>query len=633
MSNDIKAGVVLVSQFVTSQSSVFSGYIDYINRDSATRNSNAPKYMMASLEEDIRKYNKYMGYMANPEKTTELFTKNKDVLTKSEKQSLQKLFETAQQNDSVMWQDVLSFDNRWLEQNGLYDSRTNLVNEAELRSVTRRCVGRMLYNEGLEMTAVWSAAIHYNTDNLHIHIAIVEPFPTTQIIQEGEYAGERKGKWKKETLKLGKSEVVNHILDNSKSNQLLFQLKQKQIMKPAQNNPLSMNAGMLSDYLDILEALPKGRNKWKYNMDAIKKVRPKIDAFVDKWIEQNYKEDFTQLREVVAQRQSVYDQAYGGNQNKYAANQIQSLYASLGNVVLKSMKTFSFEELQEDVFNQTIDYENDKITVHLKDAQYTAVLTHRANEGNSYAQYRLGRLYLVSSWEDYNVNTGIEYLAKAAEQNNVSAQYKLGSMYLENKLVEADPLKGINYLYAAAEQNHIYAQYKLGLLFLKGEIAGADYQKALHFFTSSAAQGNQFAQYQLGLIYLKGEVTRTNVIRAVNYFDKAAQQDNHFAMYQLGKLYYYGLEGHLEADKEKGLDYLSKAAGKGNEYAEAMLEQIKHPKRKGFFHQHQAARMADHMLHLFRQMGKEYESCQSMQNEQAYERLQWKIDNEVETDV
>lgn len=34
----------------------------------------------------------------------------------------------------------------------------------------------MLCNEHLEH-AIWSGAIHYNTDNIHIHIAIVEEYP------------------------------------------------------------------------------------------------------------------------------------------------------------------------------------------------------------------------------------------------------------------------------------------------------------------------------------------------------------------------------------------------------------------------------------------------------------------------
>ena len=39
-----------------------------------------------------------------------------------------------------------------------------------------KAVSKMLKSEGLE-NAVWSAAIHFNTDNIHVHIAAVEPEP------------------------------------------------------------------------------------------------------------------------------------------------------------------------------------------------------------------------------------------------------------------------------------------------------------------------------------------------------------------------------------------------------------------------------------------------------------------------
>ena len=113
--------------------------------------------------------------MGNPEKSTGLFTNERDNLTHPEKRQLKDVFQTAQDNESVMWQTVISFDNRWLEQNGIYDSQKQILDEQKLKEVTRLAVNRLLKSEGLEH-AVWSAGIHYNTDNLHVHIATVEPY-------------------------------------------------------------------------------------------------------------------------------------------------------------------------------------------------------------------------------------------------------------------------------------------------------------------------------------------------------------------------------------------------------------------------------------------------------------------------
>lgn len=54
----------------------------------------------------------------------------------------------------------------------------------------------MLVNEGLE-NAVWSGAIHYNTDNLHVHVAVVEPVPQRMVKEytQYEYREDPKGKY------------------------------------------------------------------------------------------------------------------------------------------------------------------------------------------------------------------------------------------------------------------------------------------------------------------------------------------------------------------------------------------------------------------------------------------------------
>lgn len=169
MSDNITAGCIVSTDFVTSGSTIFSGYIDYIDRETAVRN------------EHISDYSIYTDYMDNPEKTTELFTANSNRLSNEEKQQLKALYEKAQENGSPMWQTVISFDNRWLEKHGIYNAEEGFLDVPLIHDYTRRAVNKMLTKEGLEL-ATWSAAIHYNTDNFHVHIATVEPIPTRPLI-------------------------------------------------------------------------------------------------------------------------------------------------------------------------------------------------------------------------------------------------------------------------------------------------------------------------------------------------------------------------------------------------------------------------------------------------------------------
>lgn len=154
-------GVVLVTKFVTNGEKMFSSYIDYINREVAIRNKN------------IEKYNQFMDYMGNPEKTGELFTADKDNLSKEQKENLKELFRQAQKNESILWQTVFSFRNDWLEEQGIL--RDGILDENKMKEIVRGSMDKMLEKEKIKENAVWSAAIHYNTDNIHIHIATTEP--------------------------------------------------------------------------------------------------------------------------------------------------------------------------------------------------------------------------------------------------------------------------------------------------------------------------------------------------------------------------------------------------------------------------------------------------------------------------
>ena len=39
------------------------------------------------------------------------------------------MFKTAHENGSIMWQDVISFHNPWLEKQGIYDEKTKTLDE------------------------------------------------------------------------------------------------------------------------------------------------------------------------------------------------------------------------------------------------------------------------------------------------------------------------------------------------------------------------------------------------------------------------------------------------------------------------------------------------------------------------
>src|SRR5699024_4024373 len=172
----VRPAVVLKSKFIVPGSKEYKDYVNYIDRDSAkTKQVVSFKHKSDGLE-DFKIFHAFMDYMGDEEKDGELFTNTKDTLDEREEKHVKEMFELAQKNGSPMWQDVISFDNDWLEEQGLYDLETHTLNEEKIRQATRSAVKEMLRNENMdEETVIWSGAIHYNTDNIHVHIATVEP--------------------------------------------------------------------------------------------------------------------------------------------------------------------------------------------------------------------------------------------------------------------------------------------------------------------------------------------------------------------------------------------------------------------------------------------------------------------------
>lgn len=358
--SDIKAGVVVVTKFCKPGARKFQSYIDYVDREEAARTTHDSEY------------NLFADYMGNPQKSAGLFTEQKDVLSLEEKRKLKEVMMQAQEKGSLMWQTVISFDNRWLEENGLYDCESEIVDEQRLKGIARTAVVKMLKNENLEH-AVWSAAIHFNTDNIHIHVATVEPEPMRikkeyvkyDYVQENgktfkkpildgngnpvmmeEYVG----RFKQSSISLCKSSVVNQILNERESNKKINQILRGNILGQKKENLLFEDKKFRRDFLDLYESLPDvNRTMWNYNSNVMSSLHPRIDALTTAYINTYHSEDFAELKENLTLQQQAYQKAYGNSQkgNNFAENKIQDLYTRMGNAILKELKDYDRKVIAE----------------------------------------------------------------------------------------------------------------------------------------------------------------------------------------------------------------------------------------------------------------------------------------------
>ncbi|MGG3159786.1 MobP2 family relaxase [Priestia megaterium] len=329
----ITPGVVLKTKFVTSDKKAFQDYVDYVDRDEAKKEQEVHEKL----------FTLYQDYMDNPDKTSSLFTQQSNHLNDVEKKQLKKLFEKAQKNNSIMWQDVITFHNPWLQENGLYDAHTHTVDEKRLMDITRQSMKEMLKRERLNESAVWSAAIHYNTGNIHIHIATVEPQPTRE-----------RGKRKPKTLDAMKSTVVNQILNRGEQQQKINELiRNDMVGKKKQDSSLRWkNRDIQPLFLQIYNHLPEDKRQWQYSYRTLKPMKPFIDVLSHKYIEKYHNHEYQQLLGKLDKEVEELKKAYGegkGDEKRYKdykQTKIDDLYKRMGNAFLKEMKEYDKQQQQ-----------------------------------------------------------------------------------------------------------------------------------------------------------------------------------------------------------------------------------------------------------------------------------------------
>ncbi|MBO1139840.1 hypothetical protein FQS87_08015 [Enterococcus avium] len=337
----VKAALVMKWKFVMSNNQKFQKYINYIDRDEATRSKEFHQY-------NILQSDGYNHYMEDPEKSSGLFTANKDHLTKEERQAVKNLFRKAQSNDSLMWQDVVSFDTNWLTEVGLYDPKNDRLNEAKIMNAIRVAMNEQLNAEKLKNSAVWTAAIHYNElHHIHVHIAIVEPEPTreygTFTRKDGSTYEARKGFRSKKNVDRFRSQVMSQLLDRDQPLAQISSMIRTQLGKHKGSMRQLPDSELNYLYDKIYQSLPPDRSKWKYNMNAMNGIRPDIDRFIKIYLNTYEKSEYNELQNLLDENSAFYMKLYGEGtkehqrSNDFKANKNAELYSVLGNSLLKEM--------------------------------------------------------------------------------------------------------------------------------------------------------------------------------------------------------------------------------------------------------------------------------------------------------
>lgn len=606
----------MVTKFCRSGSRQFSSYIDYLDRDEAARAENA--YL----------YNLYQDYMGDPEKMGSLFTEYKDVRNPEEKQKLKEIYQTAQDNGSLMWQTVISFDNRWLEKNGLYQKEGKILDEERLKNITRSAVHRMLEKEGLEH-AVWSAAVHYNTDNIHIHIATVEPDPMREKMPIRIL--EFDSKW------LEKNGVVNEKLKQS----YYMNVKEDELFKASGSGKyisrkvageIRMNliravkreTGKTYQFGDYIQLTKEGNIQVTY-LDTSGEEPPMSRMIQD---EMEYRGKFKQSSIETCKREMV-NQIVNDRENIKKINDIirGSIVAQKKEHPLAKDRELAgmFWKLYQDIpkVNRNLWNYNNNILSSLRseiDAISEAYLTKYHKDDLEELKERLEiqkikyeeaygssrRDYAEGQWQDLKSRLGNAILKElrefAKEQEAVeklSPEEDIPNLPdgIENYLSSFSDDREVKNMGVddrreeSREQDVVYPEeeaalytvdwsdnYKKAKWLLHKRLP--EYQKAIELLEKELQAGNILAAYELGDVYRYGRGTPIDMDHAESYYQIAfkgfyqayyeglpnQKVSEKYLAYRLGKMYYYGLG--TETDYEDAWMHFEDS---GNQYAIYMM--------------------------------------------------------------
>lgn len=191
-----------------------------------------------------------------------------------------------------------------------------------------------------------------------------------------------------------------------------------------------------------------------------------------------------------------------------------------------------------------------------------------AEMNNKNGLFEYGKALLIGEHIPQDTDSAVKLLEKAVKLKNSNAKRFLALEYISGEHLEQDIEKGIALLTECADSGDVIASYRLGKIYLQGEIMPQNLDKAERYLL--LVEDNEYTQYALAKLYLQEE--KYDIQKAVNYFENCAAK-NHWASYQLGRIYLFGAAG-LTKDEEQAIEWFTKSANDGNEYAQAMLDNI-----------------------------------------------------------
>lgn len=189
------------------------------------------------------------------------------------------------------------------------------------------------------------------------------------------------------------------------------------------------------------------------------------------------------------------------------------------------------------------------------------------------AQYEAGCRFYIGKGIKQDDGKAIDYFKLAAKQNYVLAEFLLAEIYRKGfGAVAVDDVLATEYYLKAALHGHIEAARKLGCAYHSGLGTGIDFAKAIEWWGKACKLGDCVAAFNLSAMYQDGTGVAKDHKKSVHYLEIAAGLHDPDAQEILGYCYYYGdKEKNIKMDKQRGLQWIRRAADNNSSQAQFFL--------------------------------------------------------------
>ncbi len=446
----------LISQIVKefpSSKNLFE-YEDYIKNSTI---ENATEFISIAIEENFDKIGKrknYVDYIANRPRV-EKFGKHGLFTGGDYSLVLSRIADEVASHEGNIWTPIISlrrgdaarlgFDNAESWHNLLSYYAINIAESLKIKPENFK----------------WYAAFHNEGHHPHVHMICYSTDP-------------REGYLTKKGIEKMKSGLVKNIFGQELEGIYIEQSKRRDEVKEESRevllqlisemkNDTFQNSKVEEQFLEFAEGLKFSKGKKQYGY-----LQPKLKAMVDGIVDELAKDKrISKAYDLWYEMRNEVLQSYMDNLPEPLPLSKQKEFKSIKNMIIKEADNFNkgiivFEDFDE-IDGATIgEIDSDNLFAYGKDAINKEVDNLNINLESTFVYYTKAKLILRKENPDGgDIKKAVEFLEIASDRGNQYAQYMLGRLYLLGKHVSKDKEMAKRYFTLSADQGNKYAKFFL----------------------------------------------------------------------------------------------------------------------------------------------------------------------------